>query len=244
MLLLMVRGARAQAYDPDEARDVRIVRSASGTQVDLSWQPPSALPDDYIVRRCTLSALRGGAFGAPYFGNCVATAVIPTSWSEATPTGNVFYLVTGSTSGAEGSLGSSWNGQFFVPRAPTDCAVPEVSQPLTVTLSLSTPQLVCGTTIAFSFPGEDLTYVSSSCTGVEAGFFGAGNGLVPGRVIHSCGSATGRFGSGEVTRIEFQRSDCPFGKSGVHVTRCQVLVGSPDCGTAVSQEQTCIVDIP
>ena len=238
---VMAPSARAQAFDPDEVQDLRVSRS--GTDIALAWQAPPTAPDGYIVRRCTLAALRGGLFGAPYFGNCVATGVLSTTWSEVSPAGAVFYLVSGQTAGVEGSLGSSWNGQTFVPRSPTDCASPEMPLPLTLVISLDTPQQVCGTEIRLSFPPEDLTYISSACSGLQTGYFGGGSEPSPGRVIHTCASFTGTFGSGEVTRVEFQRADCPIREVGIHVVRCMVLVGNSDCSVITYEEQTCVLDL-
>ena len=188
-------------------------------------------------------ALRGGAFGAQYFGNCVATGVLPTNWSEPSPLGAVFYLVSGQIGGVEGSLGSSWNGQAFVPRTPTDCTAPEMPMPLTLVVSLDTPQLVCGTQIAISFPPGALAYSTSTCSGLQSGFFGAGNEPTPGHLAHVCASVAGVFGSGEIIRVEFQRNECPILESGIHVTRCTVLVGNPDCGAPATVEQTCEISL-
>jgi hypothetical protein len=230
-----------QAWSPDEVADLRV--TTAGGRVALAWQGPSIPADSYIVRRCTLPSLRGGPFGAPYFGDCVGSGTA-TTWDEPSPAGTVFYLVSGSYAGVEGSLGDSWNGRSFIARPGEDCGNPSQPGPLTLVVILDNVHLLCGSGLVVFFPPEALTFVSADCTGVQSGFVGAANEVSPGRVDLTCGSATGAFGSGEIARFEFQRAACPAGRSAFDVTRCRILAGDPDCGTPIFPDETCRLIVP
>lgn len=233
--------APAGAWLPDEVPDLRV--TTAGGRVALSWQAPSLPADSYIVRRCTLPSLRGGPFGAPYFGDCVGSGTA-TTWDEPSPAGSVFYLVSGSFAGVEGSLGESWNGRSFVGRPGEDCGNPSQPGPLTLIVLLDDVHLLCGSGLVVLFPPEALIYLSADCTGVQAGFVGAANEVSPGRVDLTCGSATGSVGSGEIARLEFQRTSCPVGRSAFDVPRCRIIAGDPDCGTQTFPAETCRLVVP
>ena len=241
--LVLPLAREARAWDADEVADLRVTHAAGS--VALTWQAPATTPGSYIVRRCTLPALRGGQFGAPYFGDCIATGLTATSFDEVEPAGigGVFYLVSGSFGGVEGSLGDSWNGRSFVPRTGPDCSTPSRPGPLTLIVRILEPVHICGTDVRILYPEDAVTFVSADCTGIQAppSFFGVTNGTIPGRVYQACASANGASGPGEIMRFEFQRSSCPARQSVVDVTKCRVLVGNPDCASNLEQDLTCVL---
>ena len=224
----------ARAQHPDEARDLRVTNEAG--QIRLDWQPPSSgTPDTYRVRRCLLASLRGLAFGAPYFGDCVGSATA-TTWSEPTPDDSVFYLVSGVTAGAEGSLGDMWNGHDDVPRMGDDCA--PASRTITLIVSITSSIDLCGSDLRITYPPALMTFDRASCSGLQASFLGATNSTTPGLVIHACANATPVAGPGELARFVFRSSACPMGASAFGVARCQLV---EDCATTV--DATCVLRV-
>ena len=240
MALLPARRA-VSAWADDEVRDLRVTKDPAGG-VALSWVPPVTPPDSYIVRRCSLASLRGGPSGAPYFGNCIAQGLTSTTTTDPSPPfPAVFYLVSGSFAGTEGSLGVTDVISYTVPRTAPPCSMPEVSRPLWIIVSVPNGQRVCGTQVTLTYPLGDVTFVRSGCTGfLTAGCPSPGSPCFTqtiadrpvGELHHICltdDADMGTTGRGDIVKFEFQRGDCPVGPSAFHLTQCLLSGGATNC---------------
>ncbi len=236
MLGLALSGsAQAPPAPPDEVTQVRVARQAGG-QVRLSWQAPVDPVESYQVRRCVLPSLRASSYG-----NCIAEGLVATSHVDAAPAGSYFYLVSGLFSGTEGSLGSSFDGTAWTPRASPACSNPSTPGPMSIVISLPSGQVVCGTRLTIRHAPEVATFVAAACTGVTAGFFPVTNSTTPGRIIHVCASATGSSSPGDITSMDFLRGECPLDASAFRIETCEITVGMPDCSNPVPVELPCLL---
>lgn len=218
---VMVLGApvRAQAppADPSEVLSLRVTRDQSDLRLD--WMPPASSADTYQVRRCTLPSLRAG-----FYGNCAAEGIVATTWSEPMPSAAaVFYLVSGTRAGVEGSHGRSFDGLLWRERFTPECSSPEVPGPFSVAVRLDEAIEFCGIAFTLRYPQGMVAFTSANCTDLASAFAGQTNDLGD-RINQACawGGLDGPSGPGFVARIDFMRGACPLTVSEFELVTCEI----------------------